>query len=68
MTVEDIEKLCTKSIKSRVFDLIDAISERNVDTALKLLNDMIILKEPFPKILFFNCKAAEADIGDEAFE
>jgi len=63
VTVEDIEKLCTKSIKSRVFDLIDAISERNVDTALKLLNDMIILKEPFPKILFLIAKQLRQILG-----
>lgn len=49
---DDIRKVCTKSIKSRIFDLTDAIAERNITAALKLLNDMIILKEPLPKILF----------------
>ncbi len=52
VSFEDIEKVCTKSIKSRVFDLTDAISEKNSSKALKLLNDMVILKEPVPKILF----------------
>ncbi|GAE87442.1 DNA polymerase III delta subunit [Acetivibrio straminisolvens JCM 21531] len=56
VTVEDIKKVCTKSIKSRIFDLIDAIAERKLDLALKLLNDMIILKEPLPKILFMIAK------------
>jgi DNA polymerase III subunit delta len=42
----------TKSIKSRIFDLTDAIAEKNITAALKLLNDMVILKEPIPKILF----------------
>ncbi|TYQ18384.1 UNVERIFIED_CONTAM: DNA polymerase III delta subunit [Acetivibrio alkalicellulosi] len=46
-----IDKVCTKSIKSRIFDLIDAIAEKRINIALKLLNDMIILKEPLPKIL-----------------
>ncbi|MCX8131748.1 MAG: DNA polymerase III subunit delta [Clostridia bacterium] len=52
VTNDDIEKICTKSIKGRIFDLTDAIAEKNTAKALKLLNDMIILKEPIPKILF----------------
>lgn len=52
VTIPDIEKVCTKSIKSRVFDLTDAIAEKNPSKALMLLNDMVILKEPVPKILF----------------
>lgn len=55
-TIDDIKKVCTKSIKSRIFDLIDAVAERKLDTALKLLNDMMILKEPLPKILFMIAK------------
>ncbi|HOM01268.1 MAG TPA: DNA polymerase III subunit delta [Acetivibrio sp.] len=56
VNVDDIKKVCTKSIKSRIFDLIDAIAERKLDLALKLLNDMIILKEPMPKVLFMIAK------------
>lgn len=52
VTFEDIEKVCTKSIKSRIFDLIDAISQREGEKAIKLLNEMLILKEPIPKIIF----------------
>lgn len=52
VTGEDIEKVCTKSIKSRIFDLTDAIAEKDGAKALKLLNDMVVLKEPVPKILF----------------
>jgi len=48
----DIEKACSKSIKSRIFDLTDAIAEKNSQRALKVLNEMIILKEPLPRILF----------------
>ncbi|NLI57094.1 MAG: DNA polymerase III subunit delta [Clostridium sp.] len=50
--ISDIDKVCTKSIKSRIFDLVDAVAEKRISVALKLLNDMIILKEPLPKILF----------------
>ena len=52
VTLQDIEKVCARSIKSRVFDLTDAIAEKNSSKALKLLNDMVVLKEPVPKILF----------------
>ncbi|NMB34583.1 MAG: DNA polymerase III subunit delta [Clostridium sp.] len=52
ITIEDIKKVCTRSIKSRIFDLTDAIAVRDVGGALKLLDDMIILKEPLPKVLF----------------
>ncbi|NLD47675.1 MAG: DNA polymerase III subunit delta [Clostridiaceae bacterium] len=52
VTVADIDKVCTKSIKSRIFDLTDAISQREEGLALKLLNDMVSLREPIPKILF----------------
>lgn len=50
--LEDVEAVCTKSIKSRIFDLTDAISEKNGTKALKVVNDMTILKEPMQKILF----------------
>ena len=52
VSLQDIEKVCTKSIKSRIFDLTDAISDKDSSKALKLLNDMVVLKEPIPKILF----------------
>ena len=31
--------------------MVDAVAEKRISVALKLLNDMIILKEPLPKIL-----------------
>lgn len=49
---EDIEKVCTKSVKSRVFDLTDAIAAKQCSRALSLLNDMVVLKEPMPKIMY----------------
>jgi len=55
-TARDIESVCSRSIKGRIFDLTDAIAERNCAKALKVLNDMIILKEPLPLILFMITK------------
>lgn len=52
VTVTDIRKVCTKSVKSRVFDLTDAIAAKQCARALSLLNDMVVLKEPMPKVMY----------------
>ncbi len=56
ISLGDTEKLSVKSIKGRIFDLTDAITEKNTKKALMLLEDMIILKEPVAKILFMIIK------------
>lgn len=48
----DIDAVCTKSIKSKIFDLTDAISEKKCEKALKLLDDMVVLREPLPIIFY----------------
>lgn len=52
VTESDVEKVCTKSVKSRVFDLTDAIGAKQTAKALSLLNDMDVLKEPMPKVMY----------------
>ena len=52
ISIQDVEAVCNKTIKSRIFDLTDAISEGNNNKALSLLNDMAALKEPMQKVLF----------------
>ncbi len=52
ITINDIEMVCNKSIKSRIFDLTDSVSSGNISKALILLNDMAALKEPMQKVLF----------------
>lgn len=52
ITISDVEAVCTKTVKSRIFDLTDAISEGNVSKALSMLNDMAELREPMQKVLF----------------
>lgn len=56
VTVDDIEKVCTKSISVRIFDLINNIAIGNQYLALKNLKEMLILKEPVPKIMFMIIK------------
>lgn len=52
ITGSDVEKVCIKSVKSRVFDLTDAIGAKQTAKALMLLNDMEVLKEPMPKVMY----------------
>ncbi len=48
---EDIDNVCVKSVESRIFQMIDALMDNNIQLALTLLNDMRTLKEPVIKIL-----------------
>ncbi|HEX2946387.1 MAG TPA: DNA polymerase III subunit delta [Clostridia bacterium] len=52
VTAADVAKVCTKSVKSKVFDLTDAIAAGKCAKALALLNDMEALKEPMPKVMY----------------
>lgn len=52
ISLSDIENICSKTIKSRIFDLTDAVSEGDISKALDLLNDMAALKEPMQKVMF----------------
>lgn len=48
----DIRSACTKSLKTRVFDLLDSVFEKDISKAFTMLDEMITLREPVPKILF----------------
>lgn len=52
ITEDDVERVCTRSVKSRVFDLTDAIAANQVAKALSLLNDMEMMREPMPKVMY----------------
>lgn len=52
VSMEDVVNSCSKSIKSRIFDLTDAMAEGHPDKALKVLDDLVTIKEPIPKILY----------------
>jgi len=51
-SMEDVTISCSMSIKSRIFDLTDAIAEGYPDKALKVLDELVTIKEPIPKILY----------------
>ncbi len=50
ITAEDVDALCTASIKSVVFDLTDAVSTGRPDRAYKVLEDMRQLREADQKL------------------
>ncbi len=52
ITEEDVAKVCTRSVKSRIFDLTDAIAAKQTAAAISILDDMAVLREPMQKVLF----------------
>lgn len=49
---EDVEEICITRISNRIFDMINAIADKQQKTALKLYYDLLELKEPPMRILF----------------
>ncbi len=48
----DVEAVCTNRISKHIFDMINAIADRQLQNALKLYYDLLALKEPPMRILF----------------
>ncbi len=48
----DVEAVCTNRISNHIFDMINAIADRQLQNALKLYYDLLALKEPPMRILF----------------
>lgn len=53
ITKEDIEEICSVQITGKIFDMIHAISEKKQKKALEYYDDLLTLKEPPMRILFF---------------
>ena len=51
VTRADIEEICTKRVQNQIFDMINAIADRNQKKALDLYYDLLTLKEPPMRIL-----------------
>ena len=45
-----LNKLCVPDVRASVFNMTDAIGEKKPGRAIQILNDLILLKEPIPKI------------------
>ncbi len=48
ITIKDIDSICTKSVESKIFDLINSIANKNVERALAMYKNLIFNKtSPF---------------------
>ena len=52
VTSEDVETICTTRISNHIFDMINAIADRQQKRVLELYYDLLALKEPPMRILF----------------
>ena len=52
VTAQDVEAVCTSRISNHIFDMINAIAEKQTQKALELYYDLLALKEPPMRILF----------------
>ncbi len=52
ITNEDVETICTNRIGNHIFDMINAIANKQTRQALDLYYDLLALKEPPMRILF----------------
>lgn len=52
VTNDDVEAVCTNRISNHIFDMINAIADKQTKTALQLYYDLLALKEPPMRILF----------------
>lgn len=52
VTAEDIEAICTEQISNRIFEMVEAVAEKNRTKALDCYYDLLALKEPPMRILY----------------
>ena len=52
VTAQDVEAVCTSRISNHIFDMINAIADKQTQKVLELYYDLLALKEPPMRILF----------------
>jgi len=52
ITTADVEAICTEQTENRIFDMVQAITEKDQKKALDLYADLLSMKEPPMRILF----------------
>lgn len=52
ITTADVEAVCTEQTENRIFEMVQAITEKNQRKALDLYSDLLAMKEPPMRILF----------------
>lgn len=51
ITMEDINEISSKAIEDNIFELIDAVVNKNIDKALKIYDDLILMNEEEIKLI-----------------
>lgn len=51
VTAQDIEAVCTRQVNNQIFDMINAVAEKQQKKAMDLYYDLLTLKEPPMRIL-----------------
>ena len=52
ITAQDIEAVCTRQVSNQIFDMINAVADKQQKAAMDLYYDLLTLKEPPMRILF----------------
>ncbi len=52
VTMDCVEKLCVNQVESKIFDMMDALSQRNAEKTMRLYDDLLKLREPAMRVLF----------------
>ena len=52
ITTEDVEMICTTQITNQIFDMVNAVADKEQRKALNFYYDLLALKEPPMRILF----------------
>ncbi len=52
ITADDVEAICTTQITNQIFDMVNAVAEKQQRKALQYYYDLLALKEPAMRILF----------------
>jgi DNA polymerase III, delta subunit len=73
ITEQDVEDICTTRTTNKIFDMINAIAQKNQKRALGLYYDLLALKEPPMRILFliarqFNYLMQTKDLMTQGFD
>ena len=56
ITEEDVRKVCTVTVKTKIFDLMDSVTAGDKRKALSELDSLILMKEPVQKIMIMLSK------------
>ena len=52
ITTDDVESICTTQITNQIFDMVNAVADKQQRKALEYYYDLLALKEPAMRILF----------------